>query len=450
MKKLIIALTSIVLLILLFIWARLPEQRFLQQIQGPIEFPANLEISKMAASQDMADLDLRLLAANVPAQDEVLVQEQQNRAFTASMDGQIWQVDLKTGNSKPIIQLSLLPAGMVQHPRNLDRIFLCLSRAYPEQEGHDGPGIYELQISTGRLSPVATRVPKLHKSPDVIFRNSTNDPDEKPEGNTDSKKPDSGARKGIRSDLGILYQKNDRPTLFLNALTGENSQPVVKADDLAISKDGKRIYFTEPYDHPGAILGVTEQSRNEAITLGKNGNVWMVDRENRTVSLVAQNYSYIDGILLEYSGNSDVETSIIASEISTFRLVRLFLSGEREGEDEIVIEGLPGFPDGIDRDANGRIWVSFPLMRSGLVNWLHSNPSWKKIVLTIPQRIQPVSRKTALLALSPDGSKPLFYSIHDGSQFASLIVATPGGERIYLSIYSEGHLGLYTIANPLK
>ena len=482
MKKKSIIGIFVLIPVVLFLWLRAPEQYFVDQISEPEEFPENPDIVRIAETRDLSTFDLRQLATDVPAQDEILLQESMGRAFIASMDGQIWKMDLASGVAQPYVDVTLMPAGMVQHPTDPDRIFFCLSRATPEQEGLQGPGIYELIVSTKEVRTVVTRVPLLRKLESRHFENeaqsgssvasdirkgevnrqetghldreASGQPRRKPgeyvagDASTDSN--GEVADLDFRSTLGILFRKSDRPTIPIKSQDPITSQPVVKADDLAISRDGQRIYFTEPYDHPGAILGVTEQSRNEAITLGKNGNVWMVDLQEGTVSLVARDYTYIDGILLEYDDSSSEEVSLIASEISTYRMIRLHLEGKREGEDEVVIDGLPGFPDGIDRDSSGRIWVAFPVMRSGLVNWLHKNPLWKHLVLYIPQSLQPVSRKTALLALSPDGSTPLFFAVHDGSSFASLIVATPGGDRIYLSLYSPEQKGLYTIRNPLE
>ncbi|MBM9577844.1 hypothetical protein JWG45_11875 [Leptospira sp. 201903070] len=399
-----------------------PEDHFKKQIQESVEFPYNAEIEKVRDPRDLSSKGIEILVPDVPAQDEILLQEELNRAFVASIDGYIWIVDLKNNTSTRFVKTPLLPGGMVANPKKPDLIYFCASRGKKEDITEpNGPGIYELRISNKQIRKIGTRVPKI---------------------------PESEA-KNEHSLLGKFYSPEKQPTLRFTDMTDENSRAVEKADDLAISNDGERIYFTEPYDHAGALLGVSEQSRNEALTLGKNGNLWKYDLKENTASLVAQDYSYLDGILLEYGSDSRKESSILLNELSKFRLIRLHLLGERSGEDEIVIEGLPGFPDGMDRDPQGRIWIALPVERSKLITWLHKHPFWKNLVLYIPENFQPVSKKTGLLVLSKDAKKPLYYAIHNGSLFSTLIVVVPGKKRIYLSVYKKDHKGLIGIPYPI-
>ncbi len=398
-----------------------PEAYFKQQIQGSEQFTYNDAILKIKDKRDLKEHGLKTLVANVPAQDEILLQEDLGRAFVAAMDGYIWIVDLKLNKAEPFVKAPLLAGGMVAHPKNTDLIYFCVARATKDDVvAENGPGIYELKISEKTIRKITTRVPKIPAE----------------------------SRQTMQSSIGYFYPAGAQPTLHFSEMTDGNSRRVEKADDLAISADGQRIYFTEPYDHAGAILGVSVQSRNEALTLGKNGNLWKIDLKENSASLVAHGYAYLDGILLEYPAGSTKETSILVNELSKCRLVRLHLSGEKSGKDEVVIDGLPGFPDGMDRDAQGRIWIALVLERSKLITWLHSHPFWKRLALYIPPWLQPVSRKTGLLVLSADGKTPLHYSMHDGSVFSNLIVVVPGRERIYLAVYEKGYRGLNTITYP--
>ncbi|MBM9501297.1 hypothetical protein JWG44_13650 [Leptospira sp. 201903071] len=399
-----------------------PEDHFKKQIQEPVDFPYNEEIEKVKDPRDLSSKGIQTLISDVPAQDEILLQEELDRAFVASMDGFIWIVDLKNNSATPFVKTPLLPGGMVAHPKNPDFIYFCASRGKKDDPTDpNGPGIYELQISNKRIRKIGTRVPKI---------------------------PESGYGSG-KNNIGKFYTPEKQPTLSFTEMTEENSRAVEKADDLAISEDGERIYFTEPYDHKGAILGVSSQSRSEVLTLGKNGNLWKFDLKEKTASLVAYDYSYLDGILLEYPPHGKRETSVLMNELSKCRLIRLHLLGDRAGEDEIVIEGLPGFPDGMDRDPQGRIWIALPVERSKLITWLHKHPFWKNLVLYIPEKLQPVSKKTGLLVLSKDAKKPLYYVMHNGSLFSTLIVVVPGKKRVYLSVYEKDYKGLNLIPYPI-
>ncbi|TGK81610.1 hypothetical protein EHQ24_09900 [Leptospira noumeaensis] len=400
---------------------RTPEEYFKNQIKGPVDLPYNPSIESIKSEGDPIKQNITISGSNLPAQDEILLQEDLGRAFVASIDGWIWKVDLTTNLAEPFVKTPLLPGGMVFHPKNQDIIYMCLSRGKQHESNlNETPGIYELTISTKQIRKIGTRVPLVDKT-----KEPSND------------------------QIGIFYSKGKETKIPISELNNTNSRNVEKADDLAISKDGERIYFTEPYDHPNAILGVSIQSKQEVLTLGRNGHLWKYDLKDNTASLIAHQYTYLDGILLEYSQKeSEQESSILLNELSKSRLIRLHLSGDKSGKDELVIEGLPGFPDGMDRDPSGRIWIAIPVERSKLITWLHKHPFWKRLVLYIPEKLQPVSKKTSIIALSPNGTNPIYYSVHDGSLFSYIIVVVPGKEKLYLAVYQDGFKGFVTMPYP--
>lgn len=406
-------------LLLILISCRTPEEYFKNQIKGPIELPYHPTITSIKSDGDPIKQMVTISGSTLPAQDEILLQEDLGRAFVASIDGWIWKVDLTNNTSEPFVKTPLLPGGMVIHPKNNDIIYMCLSRGKQHDTIlNDGPGIYELTISTKHLRKIGTRVP-----------------------NTDKTKEPSG------DQIGVFYPLGKETKIPISQLNDTNSRNVEKADDLTISNDGERIYFTEPYDHPNSILGVSSQSKHEVLTLGRNGHLWKYDLKDNTASLIAHQYTYLDGILLEYS-QGEIESSILLNELSKSRLIRLHLTGDKKGKDEIVIEGLPGFPDGMDRDSSGRIWIAIPVERSKLITWLHKHPSLKRLVLYIPESLLPVSKKTGILALSPNGNKPIYFSMHDGSLFSHIIVVVPGKDKLYLAVYQEGFKGFVTMPYP--
>ncbi|MCE9599771.1 MAG: hypothetical protein K8S54_17565 [Spirochaetia bacterium] len=397
-----------------------PEEYFKDQIQEPVYLPYNSEVERVKAAGDPMKTESSIVNGDVPAQDEIVLQEEQGRAFISSMDGWIWKLNLKDKTAEQYVKSPLLPAGMAQHPKNPDIIFFCVSRGKIQNQDPDNdPGIYELTISTRKIRKIGTRVPFADKS----------------------LKPADG-------QIGITLANSAQKKIPFAQMNSSNSRVVEKADDHAVSLDGERIYFTEPYDHANAILGVSAQSRNEILTLGRNGHLWMYDLKNGTASLVAYKYAYLDGLLLEYANGGEKETSIIVDELSKSRLLRLYLSGPKAGSDEITIEGIPGLPDGIDRDDKGRIWMALVAERSRLVTWLHAHPSWKRLMLYLPERLIPLSKKTGIVAVSPDGKTPLYYTMHDGDLFSFVVAVIPGKDRIYLVVYKDGLKGLRTIPYP--
>lgn len=394
-----------------------PEEHFKRQIKDPVLLPYNQEVEKVRVAGDPFKEQAKLIAPEIPAQDDIVLQEDSGRAFVSAMDGWIWKLDLKTNHAERFVQSPLLPAGMVQHPGNPDVLYFCVSRGKGQETSADEPGIYRLTVSTREIKKIGTRVPRM-----------------------EPRSPTSG-------QIGNTYPTAQQTRFQISKLDASNSRVVEKADDLAISRDGQRIYFTEPYDHAGATLGASVQSRNEILSLGQNAYLWKYDLKDGTASLVAGQYSYLDGLLLEYSGG-DMETSVLVDELSKSRLLRLHLAGPRAGTDEVVLEGLPGLPDGLDRDAQGRVWIALVAERSKLATWLHAHPFWKRLILYLPDRLLPLSKRTGVVVASPDGSTPLYYTMHEGEVFSFVVAMLPGKTGLYPIVYKEGFKGLYLLPYP--
>jgi sugar lactone lactonase YvrE len=210
-------------------------------------------------------------------------------------------------------------------------------------------------------------------------------------------------------------------------------------DSLEVSADGRRIYFSEPVYYQGATVADTV---DEGIALPRNGRLWRYDLETGTTRLIAEGFHFINGILFDPHPGREREESVVVSQTSLFRLTRIYLRGPKAGTSEVVLDGLPGTPDGIDRDDAGRIWVSLFLERGKLLTWVHRNAWIKPLLLRLPSRLL-VGRqqRSGVLVLSPDGSKPLYAGFHGGPGLTSISSAVPGPGGVYLANVSLSDLG---------
>ena len=187
----------------------------------------------------------------------------------------------------------------------------------------------------------------------------------------------------------------------------------------------------------------------EALTLGRNGLVWKYDIGSNETSLVSQNFTFPDGVLVE-TNTQGGEDSILIAETVKFQIVRLFINGVRAGSYETLWENLPAMPDGMDRDSQGRIWVGMLKQRSNAVNWIHENPWIKPLLLRLPSGMMPISLNTSILGLSADAREAIFYSEHDGSRVTDISVVIPGKNHLYLATVGGASKGLYKVPFPEK
>ncbi|TGN21064.1 SMP-30/gluconolactonase/LRE family protein [Leptospira idonii] len=351
--------------------------------------------------------NLKVEMADLPGHDDLIFDAGKGVGFASGMDGWIWKLDLKTGKASQWIQPPMNPAGMSYSNRNKDKIVFCASRLGGDSyEETQRVGLYEVEIATKTIRPLLLDLPKTEQE-----------------------------------DFEKIYSVSERKTFSLSQLNSSNSRPFSLCNDLAVSEDGNRIYISEPFERKDAAMG--SGAVPEAIGLYPHGKLWFYDRKKGTISLALSGFTFVDGILLEENRS---EESVVITETTKFRILRAYLSGKNQGKFEVLFENLPGLADGLERDEQGRIWTGIIKKRSGLINFVHRNPWLKPFLLSIPQSILPVSKKTGILVLDKDGKRALYYSMHDGSKVRDISVAVPFERRAYFPSFDKSSRGLFSLS----
>lgn len=360
-------------------------------------------------------LALERVRSDVPGHDDLLLREDDGYAFVSAMDGWIWRVPLDGGGER-FADVPLMPSGLRAAPQNDDVLYFCASRLHGvDHPSDERVGLYRLTISTRAVSPVVTDVAMTPAIPD-------------------------------RTEKVFADADGQAPTVNQAAIDGSNSRPLAFCNDLDVSADGQRIYFSEPIAYEGASMG--GGAVGEAITLGKNGRLWRHDLETGETRLVADGFHFIDGILIDPHPVDTREESVLVTQTPGFAITRLFVAGPRAGTAEPIWTGLPGMPDGMDRDAQGRIWIGLYRKRSTFLTWVHKNPWIKPVLLRLPLALLPVPSETGILALSPDGATPLYYGIYEGPLLRDAAVCVPGKDHIYIASFDREQHGLIRMRYP--
>jgi sugar lactone lactonase YvrE len=353
------------------------------------------------------------IAPELEGYDDVLLQEDQGIAYATGRDGWIWKVDLKTGKAEQLVDVPVMSAGIHRIPGEATKVIITNSRrggaTYPEGEK---VGLHTLDLSSLEVVPLVTRVPH----------------------SADVSKP-------------TVFATAKQQRVRVDSLDESNSRLLAICNDAAVSADGKRIYFTESYVADGATMGGIGTIRT-VLMLPTTGRLWMYDAEDETVGLVANGYSFTDGILMEGDGKGPEET-VLLTDNARFQLHRVHLAGARAGESEVLWKDLPGLADGMRRDSKGRIWLTIIANRGPHLTWAHANPEVKPFLMKHPQLIS-LAPTNSLLLLSPDASTPLWYTEHYQTRVTSVAALTPGKLGLYLSNFSDKTPGLHRIDDPVK
>ena len=289
--------------------------------------------------------------------------------------------------------------GIHEAPDNMSVIYFCSAGAYEDRPEGEVAGLYQLDLDTQTVTPLVLNVPQTERS---------------------SRQP-------------VVYADDDTraPELHFNEQNNPTQRELVVCDNLEVSEDGRRIYFSEPFDYEDSSTG---DAIDEAVALAPNGQLWVYDLDSHSVRLIAEGFHFINGVLIDPHPDQTREESVIVTQTSQFRVARFFLNGPKAGTSEVVIDSLPGMPDGMDRDAHGRIWLAMFTDRSPLLTWVHENAWIKPLILRLPTALLLTqTQRTGVVALSSDGSEPLYSAFYEGPKLASIASAVPAPDGIYLA-----------------
>ncbi len=341
---------------------------------------------------------LEVLSSNLPPYDDAVFLDGGATALVTAHDGRIWAVNVAENTAEPIADVPLMAWGIHEVPGDSTQVYFCAAGSYDQRQSGEAPGLYRLDLGTRSVEPLTLVVPdtKIDLAQPIVFADD------------DPNAPE------IRGD------SNDGA-----------SRPIAVCDNLDVSDDGNRIYFSEPFAYQNATL---DDAIDEALALAPNGRLWRYDLTSGSTRLIAQGFHFINGVLFDPHPGQVREESVIVTQTSLFRVTRLYVNGPKAGRSEVVIDSLPGTPDGMDRDADGRVWLAMFVDRGKLLTWVHENAWIKPLVMRLPTKLllaQP--QRTGVVVLSPDGSEPLYSAFYEGPELFSIASAVPAASGVYLA-----------------
>lgn len=237
----------------------------------------------------------------------------------------------------------------------------------------------------------------------------------------------NGALIVANAELGIQRVTADGTvTTLIEAIDGE---PLENANNLGIAPDGT-IYFTQSSTKFTAAEfgGSYAASLLDILEHGGHGNVYSLDPSNDTVARLMTGLNYANGIAV-----SDDGSFLLVAETGHYRILKYWLSGELQGQTEVLIDNLPGFPDNIKNGMNGRFWVGFAAPRNRLLDQLSDQPFVRKIVQRLPPGVRPKAEPFShVIAINGDGQ--VLMNLHDpAARFPTLTGVLETRRYLYLT-----------------
>lgn len=160
---------------------------------------------------------------------------------------------------------------------------------------------------------------------------------------------------------------------------------IAYADDVDIAADGK-IYFSDASTKfaPGDFGGTYPASLVDLMEHGGHGRLLVYDPRTGETHTLIDGLQFANGVAVD-----PAQRFVLVNETGLYRVVRYWLTGEKAGTWDVLIDALPGFPDNINAGLDGRFWVALVSPRSAILDDLADDPFSRKIAQRLPGFMRP-------------------------------------------------------------
>lgn len=174
-------------------------------------------------------------------------------------------------------------------------------------------------------------------------------------------------------------------------------------NDLDVATDGT-IFFTDAtYKFP------LTQLKADLLEHQPNGRFLSYDPRTKQTKVLLRDLYFANGVAI-----SPDQSFVLVNDTGAYRVRRYWLTGEKQGQADVFIDNLPGFPDGISSNGRDTFWLALVNRRDKTLDALQPHPFLKKVVLRLPNFLQPNIKRYAF-ALGLDSNGKVVRNMQDPS-----------------------------------
>ena len=206
-------------------------------------------------------------------------------------------------------------------------------------------------------------------------------------------------------------------------------------NDLDIGADGT-IYFTE-----ASNKFPMSQFTSDLLEHQPNGRLLALDPQSRRPRTLLRNIHFANGVAV-----SPDQTFVLVVETGEYRIRRVWLKEPKMGQNDVFIDNLPGFPDGISSNGHDRFWVALVTPRQAAFDRMLPHPFMRKMVARLPKFMQPAPKRYSfVLGLDPQGR--VVENLQNGSPdcFAEIANVVEHNGTLYFGSIGEDSVGRFQL-----
>lgn len=235
------------------------------------------------------------------------------------------------------------------------------------------------------------------------------------------------------ADKGLL--SIDPAGQLSTLVTAHNELAFGITDDVEVGRDGK-IYFSDA-SHRFHL----HDYKLDLLEHRPNGRLLEYDPVQQKTKLLLDDLYFANGVAVAAD-----QSFVLVVETGAYRVRRYWLSGSRAGQNDVFIQNLPGFPDGISRGSDGVFWLTLVSPRNPQLDKMMVKPLQRKILARLPETLQPAPERYSFV-LGINERAQIIYNLQDPKgKFAQITNAQEHDGQLYLGSLADNGIG--TIQRP--
>jgi sugar lactone lactonase YvrE len=176
--------------------------------------------------------------------------------------------------------------------------------------------------------------------------------------------------------------------------------PMRFCNNAAVAPDGT-VYFTDSSRRFGI-----EHWRGDILEHSGTGRL-LRRAPGGDVTMLLDGLQFANGVALAADGSW-----VAVAETGSYRVLRCWLTGERAGRAEPLVDGLAGFPDNISTGPDGLVWITLASPRNPTLDRLHALPPLlRRIAWSLPQALLPEPERS-LHVIAVDATGTVVHDLH--------------------------------------
>jgi sugar lactone lactonase YvrE len=232
--------------------------------------------------------------------------------------------------------------------------------------------------------------------------------------------------------LKLAFDAEGKPLPLQTVLTEVDGAKLNFTDDLDIAADGK-IYFTDAsskFTQPDHVL--------DALEGRPHGRLMVFDPASNEARTLLKDLYFANGVAVSKS-----QDSVYVSETYRFRITRLWLRGPKAGKHEVWLDNLPGYPDNINTDGAGMLWVAYPSPRKPEIDKMSVQPAVRTLISKLPRALLPKATPMGFVAAYDEPKGTLKHALFDkdGTHLRMITSALPHAGHLYMGSLDNDRIG---------